>query len=215
MGPSTTRPSTTSTTATSGRRKLSGSERKPLPGARRVGTVAARAQVEVTVIVRPRSPIPTSATVDVGRQPLRERRYLTRREYAAAYGADPVDLAAVAAFARGHGLEVQQASAARRSVALAGRADRMTAAFGTSLVRYRSPRGRYRGRTGPVHVPRALEPVIQAVLGLDDRPQAHVTSHILPRTALRARRAPRSPRGGSRSCTSFRGISTEAASGLP
>jgi kumamolisin len=32
-----------------------------------------------------------------------------------------------------------------------------------------------------VHVPRALEPVIQAVLGLDDRPQAHVTSHILPR----------------------------------
>ncbi len=42
---------TTSTTATSGRRKLSGSERKPLPGARRAGTVAARAQVEVTVIV--------------------------------------------------------------------------------------------------------------------------------------------------------------------
>ena len=136
------------------------------------------------MIVRPRSPIPHVATVQRGRQPLRERRYLSRRDYTEAYGADRADLDAVAAFARRHGLHVRQSSAARRSVVLAGRADRMTDAFGTSLMRYHSPRGAYRGRTGPVRVPRDLEPVIQAVLGLDDRPQAHVTCRILPQARV-------------------------------
>jgi kumamolisin len=133
----------------------------------------------VTVIVRPRSrPLPP--VVELGRQPLEKRRYLARREFAARYGADPADLAAVAAFAAAHGLTVKQASAPRRSVVLAGPADRMSAAFGTALARYRGPGTDYRGRSGPVHVPRELAHVVQAVLGLDDRPQAHTTCHVLP-----------------------------------
>ncbi len=150
------------------------------------GPVAARAHVEVTVLVRPRTPLPTSGIVELGRQPLRQRRYLTRREYAALYGADPADFAAVAAFAHGHGLTIRQSSTARRSVVLAGRADRMCAAFGTSLLRYRSPKGSYRGRVGPVRVPRELEPVIQAVLGLDDRPQASTNIRVLSQEGLEA-----------------------------
>ena len=148
--------------------------------------MAARAPVAVTVIVRPQTPIPHDATVDLGRQPLPARRYMTRHEYAASYGADPKDLAAVAAFGRSHGLHVLEKSSPRRSVVLAGRADRMSAAFGTSLERYHSPRGSYRGRVGALHVPRELLPVIQAVLGLDDRPQAHVTHHPLPHDRLAA-----------------------------
>ena len=105
-------------TATTSRKRVSGSARRPLPGAHRVGAVASDEPVEVTVIVRPREPLP--APDELGRQPLRERRYLSRREFAARYGADRKDLAALEEFAREHGLHVRQASAARRSVVLAG-----------------------------------------------------------------------------------------------
>ena len=130
------------------------------------------------MIVRPRAPLP--ATDEAGRRPLGEPRYLSRREFVKAHGADPHDLAAVAAFADAHGLTVRQSSVARRSVILAGPARRMGDSFRTSLLRYDSPGGEYRGRRGSVHVPRELASVVQAVLGLDDRPQAHSKCHVIP-----------------------------------
>jgi kumamolisin len=130
----------------------------------------------VTVIVRPRAPLPTAANW----RGLGERRYLGRRAFAAAYGADPQHLAEIATFAADYGLTVRQASVARQSVVLSGPARRMSDAFRTRLVAYRSPRGEHRGRTGPVHVPRRLAPFVEAVLGLDDRPQAHSKCHVIP-----------------------------------
>jgi kumamolisin len=160
-----------STKATTTRRtRVGGSARKPLPGAHRVGTVASDEPVEVTVLVRPRAPLPKPE--ELGRQPLGERRYLSRRELAARYGADRKDLSAIEDFATEHGLQVRQASAGRRSVVLTGPAARMEAAFRTRLSRYRAPEGDYRGRSGHLHVPAAVAPAIEAVLGLDDRPQA-------------------------------------------
>ncbi len=130
------------------------------------------------MIVRPRTSLPSAG--QIGREPLGERRYLTRRVFAARHGADPQDLAEVAAFAGAHGLTVRHSRVARRSVVLRGSAGRMSDAFRTRLVRYRSPRGEYRGRTGPVQVPRTLAPLVEAVLGLDDRPQAHSKCHVVP-----------------------------------
>jgi kumamolisin len=132
----------------------------------------------VTVLVRPREPLPEPE--ELGQQPLRERRYLSRREFAARYGADRKDLAAIEEFATGHGLHVRQASAGRRSVVLVGQAGRMQDAFSTRLSRYRSPEGDYRGRSGHLHVPARLAPAIEAVLGLDDRPQATADSRAVP-----------------------------------
>jgi kumamolisin len=132
----------------------------------------------VTVIVRPREPLP--APDELGRQPLRQRRYLSRREFAARYGADRRDLAAIEEFATDHGLRVRQASAGRRSVVLVGPAGRMQNAFSTRLSRYRSPEGDYRGRSGHVHVPAKVAPAIEAVLGLDNRPQATADSRAVP-----------------------------------
>jgi kumamolisin len=132
----------------------------------------------VTVIVRPRRPLP--APEELGEQPLAKRRYLSRRELAARYGADSKDLAALCEFATEHGLHVRQASAGRRSVVLAGPAGRMQAAFSTRLSRYRSPEGDYRGRSGHLHVPAAVAPAIEAVLGLDDRPQASAAHRVVP-----------------------------------
>src|SRR4029077_5286525 len=92
--------------ATKRGRRFGGSARKPLPGARRVGAVPSDEPVEGTVLVRPRALLPPPE--GLAGQPLRERRYLTRREYAARYGAAPKDLAAVADFATEHGLRVRQ-----------------------------------------------------------------------------------------------------------
>ena len=130
------------------------------------------------MIVRPREPLP--APDELGAQPIGERRYLTRREFAARYGADRKDLAAIEEFATEHGLHIRQASAARRSVVLDGPAAQMQKAFSTRLSRYRSPEGDYRGRSGHLHVPASVAPAIEAVLGLDDRQQASTDSHVVP-----------------------------------
>jgi kumamolisin len=146
----------------------------------------------VTVIVRPHAQLPDLE--ELGRQPLRERRYLTRREFAARHGAGRQDLAAVEDFAAEHGLRVRQASAARRSVVLVGPAARMEAAFSTRLSRYRSPEGEYRGRSGHLHVPAGVAQAIEAVLGLDDRPQASSACRIVPHARLeQARRTSFTP----------------------
>jgi kumamolisin len=146
----------------------------------------------VTVLVRPREPLP--APDELGRQPLGERRYLSRREFAARYGADRKDLAAIEEFATEHGLHVRQASAGRRSVVLAGPASRMQDAFSTRLSRYRTRHGEYRGRSGHLHVPAEVAPAIEAVLGLDDRPQATPDCRAVPRErAEEARRTSFTP----------------------
>jgi kumamolisin len=132
----------------------------------------------VTVLVRPREPLP--APEELGVLPPAERRYLSRRQLAARYGADRKDIAAICDFGAEHGLHVRQASAGRRSVVLAGPAGRMQDAFSTRLSRYRSPEGDYRGRSGHLHVPAAIAPAIEAVLGLDDRPQASTAHRIVP-----------------------------------
>jgi kumamolisin len=132
----------------------------------------------VTVLVRPREPLPHPE--ELGRQPLAERRYLTRREFAARYGAARKDLAAIEDFATEHALRIRQASVGRRSVVLAGPASRMQHAFSTRLSRYSSPQGDYRGRSGHLHVPARVAPAIEAVLGLDDRPQATSAHRVVP-----------------------------------
>src|SRR5437867_4653106 len=71
---------------------------------------------------------------------------------------------------------------ARRSVVLAGTVAALSAAFGVELQQYEHPGGTYRGRTGAIQVPEELAPIVQAVLGLDNRPQAAPHFRILPPT---------------------------------
>ena len=148
-----------------------GSEREPVPGSRAVDGAPADERIEVTVLVR-RKP-GTEALPSPGL--VTER--LSREEFDARYGADPADIQRVEGFAAAHGLEVVEASTARRSVVLSGTVEQMSVAFGVDLRRYEHPEaGTYRGRTGPVLVPPELADVVVAVLGLDDRPQ--VTAHF-------------------------------------
>jgi kumamolisin len=150
-----------------------GSEREPLEGARATGAVPGDEHVEVTVLVRYHAGSkPLASTAKFGVPAPAERSYLTREQLEAASGADPADIQAVEDFAAAHGLTVLDSDPARRSVSLAGTAAQMSAAFGVELERYEHAEGSYRGRTGAVHIPKELEGIVDAVLGLDDRPAA-------------------------------------------
>jgi kumamolisin len=158
---------------------LLGSERAPLPGARVSGRLDPDERVSVTVIIHARH-LPQDSTVSEFGAPLPQRRpYLTREEFDAAYGASREDLAKVEAFAQEYALDVVEEDPARRTVVLSGTIAQLCRAFDVKLVRYKHPKGIYRGRSGPIYLPAALAPVVQAVLGLDERPQAKSHFRIL------------------------------------
>lgn len=165
---------------------LKGSERVPMRGAKIVAPADPQEQLEVSVLIRRRS-----------RQALRDRvkqvsgrdrsvTPLSRDEFARQFGADSGDLAAVRTFAAKHGLHVIQEHAARRTMVLGGTVAQMEAAFGVTLQRYQHASGTYRGRVGAIQLPDELNGVVEAVLGLDNRPQAQ--PHF--RVRKRAQKAP-------------------------
>jgi kumamolisin len=150
--------------------RVFGSERQPLPGARFVGDADAAQRIAVTIALRGGRGGPSAE--ELGAQPVLSRRYLSLDELAAARGAAPRDVERVTAFAQEHGLEVVGSFPAGRLVTLVGTVGAFSAAFRVGLGRYRHAGGSYRGRVGPVQVPRAIASAVEGVLGLDDRPQA-------------------------------------------
>jgi kumamolisin len=135
------------TMTSSPRARVPGSVREPVPGAERVAPAPPDAPVDVTVVLR-------------------------RMVDTAGAGAHPRDVELVEEFARDYGLALGRVSLAARTVALAGTAAEMDAAFGVDLGEYRAGGLTYRGREGGITVPEPLAGVVTAVLGLDDRPQA-------------------------------------------
>ncbi len=159
---------------------IPGSERRAMPGARAAVPVMPEERVQVSVRVRAK---PGQRDADAGGalsdQAPAERRYLSRDEYAARHGASAADIAKVKAFAKAHQLAVVEASAARRTVVLAGTAAAVGNAFGVTLRQFEHDGGTYRGRTGPISVPGDLAGIVEGVFGLDDRPQASPHFQVL------------------------------------
>jgi kumamolisin len=163
---------------------LTGSEREPLPGARRVGDADPEEELEVTVVLRPRrGGRVVRGAEELGLLRPAEKRHLTARTLASARGADPDDVARVSAFARAHGLTVRRRSAGSRSFTLRGTAGEFSSALHVELGRWEHEDGSYRGRVGAVHLPAELEPVVDGIFGLDDRPQSHRRSRAMATTA--------------------------------
>lgn len=134
-------------------------------------------RIEVTVILRRRQPLPDSLT-----EPM------TRDELAARHGASDPDLQlATRTFTR-LGAEILDADPASRRLRLAGTVDLLSRIFGTSLEEVTSsgPHGHditHRHRTGGLQIPRELDGIVTAVLGLDDRPQARAQFQAIPQAA--------------------------------
>lgn len=158
---------------------VGGSERAA-PEHERVGPVDQGQRARVTLYLRDRA---GEEREGLGRAASGEGAHLSREELAAAHGADPTDVEAVSRFAAGNGLDVVEVALGRRAVELEGTVGALAQAFGTELALYRHPEaGTYRGRSGALHLPAELAPVVTAVLGLDDRPQAraHFRVHASP-----------------------------------
>jgi kumamolisin len=151
-------------------------------GARSIGPVPDDERFEITVRVRRRAGLPPHS--NSGR--LGQRQYLTREQYAAQHGASQEDMAAVADFARQHGLAVVECSAARRSVFLSGTAAQVSAAFNTSIERIEHGAGESRRCTAPVHVPDSLQGIVEGVFGIDDMPIAKPHFQIAREAHLQA-----------------------------
>jgi kumamolisin len=151
---------------------LTGSERVPMEGAREIGPANPNDTLDVTIRLRSRAGKKPIANAAEFTKPLEERTVLSRKEFEQRHGADPDSISRVEAFARQHKLLVKEKSPARRTVILSGTVAAMNEAFGVELKEYEHPGGRYRGRTGPVHIPAELQKVVEGVFGLDNRPQA-------------------------------------------
>ncbi len=136
---------------------LPGSDRAPAPGVQRVGELDQQREIGVTVVLRRRAPAPA--------------------------GADPEDVTLVQSTLTDLGLRVTSVDPASRRMRVAGTVEQLQTAFGTTLEDVESEhpgsgaRVAHRHRTGPLTVPAVLDGVVQAVLGLDDRPQAR--AHIV------------------------------------
>ncbi|WP_066520102.1 S53 family peptidase [Curtobacterium ammoniigenes] len=172
-----------------------GSDRPAAPGVTPAAApLAADARVSVTLVLRRREPLDPAAVTG----PVDEREFRTR------FGADPADVDRVVETLRSLGLDVVDADAGRRTVRVEGPVATLQRVFGTSLALVTSdgPSGErvtHRHRTGSLSVPRVLDGIVVAVLGLDDRPQAR--AHFRP--------------AASSAATSYSPIDLGAAYGFP
>lgn len=163
--------------------KLPGSERQPIGS--RVGALSDDEIIEVSVILKPKSPV----KIPRPRGPV-----MSREEFAAKCGADPAAIEKVRAFAREHGLTVGEVSVARRTVKLKGTAANMSLAFGIQLEQYGYEGQDYRARIGTIEVPEDVGESVEAILGLDNRPQARAHFRIRTETANAASSVSYTPR---------------------
>jgi kumamolisin len=152
------------------RTTLPGSEREPFRPSTAEPAVEKPApsgtKMTVSVIVRRKTPL--KAASRLGKQ------RLTRAQYKQSHAADPAAVKLVRAFAKDFGLVVvpDPLSLECRTIKLAGTISAMQKAFGVTLTHKTYDGGTYRVREGSITLPAQLVGPVEAVLGLDNRPQA-------------------------------------------
>jgi kumamolisin len=152
---------------------LDSSDRKPRVGATRIGAADSKEILTVSVRIRRRPDAPALPDpADMAARPHGEKNYISREGFAARYGASKADMDKITEFAHVQGLEVVEASAARRTVILKGTVEQMSKAFAVDLGVYESPKEKYRGREGAIYVPADIVDIVEGVFGLDNRKMA-------------------------------------------
>jgi kumamolisin len=151
--------------------KLAGSERTLPTNARKLQSVDEQESIEVSVYLR--DPAASSLTASLEGSARQPGPRLSREEYVERHSATAEDIAQVEHFAHHHHLNVVAIDPLVRKIVLSGTAGHLATAFGTELHHYEHQGRLFRGRSGYLHVPNELEPVITGVFGLDNRPQAH------------------------------------------
>ena len=153
---------------------ISASPRTVLPGSEKsafvqtAGEKPAPSGTKITVSVVVRRKTPLTAANRTGKQ------RLTHAQYKKNHGADPAAVKLVRTFAKEFGLTVAPDTPGpeRRTVKLTGTIAAMQKAFGVTLVHKIHDGTTYRVREGSITLPSELVGPVEAVLGLDNRPQA-------------------------------------------
>jgi kumamolisin len=101
------------------------------------------------------------------------RKPMTREEWEEKYGADPADIRQIEAIAGERGLTAGDTHLGARTMTLLGTSARISAFFGVERMKFNSPSGRFSGHVGSVRVPAEIAPLIEDVVGLDNRRQAN------------------------------------------
>jgi kumamolisin len=156
---------------------LPGSERSPAEGAEPASLKPqaheANDQIEATLVLRRRAGM-TSSDAMAGT--------LTRDELESRFGADAADAELVEKSLTAAGLTILSTDLASRRIRVRGSVAAVSRAFGTTLTTVTSgqpaSRATHRHRTGGLSIPRALDGIVTAVLGLDDRPQARAQFRV-------------------------------------
>ncbi len=144
---------------------IPGSERSAPPGAE-VGADSSEALAQVSLYLK-------SAERHAERRssishPFRTRAELRAERAASLHG----PIARVQTFAEREGLKVIEVDPARRLVKLEGTVPALAKAFGTVLRRYEHEGHTFRARSGALSAPSDIVELVEAVLGLDQRPIA-------------------------------------------
>jgi kumamolisin len=157
---------------------ISASPRTVLPGsekpafhpttAQTAGEKPAPSGTKITVSVVVRRKTALKVANRLGKQ------RLTHAQYRKTHGADPVAVKLVRTFAKEFGLTVAPDTPGpeRRVIKLTGTVAAMQKAFGVTLVHKTHDGTTYRVREGSITLPTDLVGPVEAVLGLDNRPQA-------------------------------------------
>lgn len=156
-----------------GYRALDTSHRTPRAGAKRIGPADPNEELTVSIRVRRRTDAPRLPDpADLAATPHGEKRFISREDFAAHYGASQDDINTIVTFAALEGLTVVESSIPRRTVVLKGTVAQMSKAFAVDLNMYATADEKYRGREGPLHVPAELYGIVEGVFGLDNRRMA-------------------------------------------
>lgn len=143
---------------------------RQLPAAARaVGAMPPDEEVRVSVIVKRKQPLDLANL---------QGRHLSRTEFASKYAASAAAFDQLRSFASQHGLSVDEGASSleRRTLMLTGTAAKMQQAFGVELQQVEHDGRHYRIHQQPVSMPQECASMVDAVLGLDTRPQAQ--SHL-------------------------------------
>jgi kumamolisin len=159
----------TSPIAEQPRAELPGSEKAPVPQPVLKPTPP-RSKLTVSVIVKRKELLKINRRGGRAAGPVR----VSRAEYMRHHAADPEAIKRVKQFARVFNLKVEAdpTRVARRTIQLTGTVAEIQQAFGVSLQQAKIGDAEYRVRQGAIHLPASLLDSVEAVLGLDNRPQA-------------------------------------------
>jgi len=142
----------------------------------RVGLVAARTSISVTVTLAQRDPAGLQTFLNQVADPASShyKQYLTVKQFAQRFGATPATTAAVRTYLASHGLKVGAVTANGLTLSASGSATQIEKAFGTTLATYRDSAGRqfYANTAAPV-LPAGIAAAVTDVSGLSDYAVSH------------------------------------------